>query len=76
MPHYKDNPFNGEYQGEKVVDSESGYSCPNCGGMISDKTLVERSEPEFVSREEPAYIWYELHKCERCETYYSLQNGT
>mgnify|MGYP001378501293 CR=1 FL=1 len=59
-----------------VIESTTGYSCPNCGAICSDKTLISRTEAEFEELPDPHYSWVETHKCQKCETLYLLHNGT
>ena len=59
-----------------VIESITGYSCPNCGAICSDKTLVSMTEVIFNELPDPHYDWDEIHKCQKCETYYLLNNGT
>ena len=59
-----------------VIESTTGYSCPNCGAICSDKTLISRTEAEFEELPDPHYSWEENHKCQKCETLYLLHNGT
>jgi hypothetical protein len=59
-----------------VIESTTGYSCPNCGAICSDKTLISRTEFEFEELPDPHYSWDETHKCQKCETLYLLHNGT
>jgi len=58
------------------IESTTGYSCPNCGAICSDKTLISRTEAEFEELPYPHYSWEETHKCQKCETLYLLHNGT
>ena len=60
----------------EIIKSTTGYSCPNCGKVCSDKTLISKTEPEFEEYPEPHYTWTEVHKCDKCETKYQLINGT
>lgn len=60
-----------EYQ---VVESENGFSCPNCGTV--DYNLVYKSPIELEYDPDPHYEWQEVHKCTKCETFYLLYNGT
>ena len=30
-----------------VIESTTGYSCPNCGAICSDKTLISKTETIF-----------------------------
>ena len=59
-----------------VIESKTGYSCPNCGTICSDRTLISRTDSEFVEYPDPHYSWDETHKCQKCETLYLLHNGT
>ena len=70
----KDNDVN-SLLGE-VIESTTGYSCPNCGAICSDKTLISRTDFEFKDYPDPHYSWDETHKCQKCETLYLLHNGT
>ena len=70
----KDNDVN-TLLGE-VIESTTGYSCPNCGAICSDKTLISRTDFEFEDYPGPHYSWDETHKCQKCETLYLLHNGT
>jgi hypothetical protein len=56
--------------------STSGYSCPNCGAVCSDKTLLKQTKPEFCDEPEYHYEWIETHKCSKCETIYKLNKAT
>lgn len=59
-----------------VIESTTGYSCPNCGAICSDKTRISITETEFKELPDPHYSWEETHKCQKCETLYLLHNGT
>jgi len=59
-----------------VIESTTGYSCPNCGAICSDRTLISRTDAEFKEYPDPHYSWDETHKCQKCETLYLLHNGT
>lgn len=59
-----------------VIESTTGYSCPNCGVVCSDRTLISRTDPEFEEYPYQHYNWDETHKCQKCETLYLLHNGT
>ena len=59
-----------------VIESTTGYSCPNCGATCSAATLVARTNSEFDYHPDPHYSWDEFHKCQNCETLYLLHNGT
>lgn len=59
-----------------VIESTTGYSCPNCGAICSHRTLISRTEAEFEEYPEPHYSWDETHKCQKCGTLYLLHNGT
>lgn len=69
----------------EIVKSTTGYSCPNCGTMClhgkveEGGTLVSMINFTFTDGGEfndPHYAWSEVHKCQKCETVYSLENGT
>lgn len=59
-----------------VIESTTGYSCPNCGAICSVKTMVSKTETIFNEIPYPHYSWEETHKCQKCETLYLLHNGT
>ena len=59
-----------------VIESTTGYSCPNCGEICSDRTLISTTDSEFKEFPSPHYSWDETHKCQKCETLYLLHNGT
>jgi predicted RNA-binding Zn-ribbon protein involved in translation (DUF1610 family) len=59
-----------------VIESTTGYSCPNCGAIRSEKTMVSKTETIFNEMPDPHYSWDETHKCQKCETMYLLHNGT
>jgi hypothetical protein len=59
-----------------VIESITGYSCPNCGAICSKKTIVSKTETIFEEIPDPHYRWDETHKCQKCETLYLLHNGT
>lgn len=61
---------------EDVIKSFTGYSCPNCGAVSSEHTLVSRTDPDFSYEPDPHYSWTETHSCKQCRTLYSLENGT
>lgn len=61
---------------EEILESVTGYSCPNCGRICSDHTLVSRTEPVFAEYPDYHYEWDETHKCLACETTYIIHNGT
>jgi predicted RNA-binding Zn-ribbon protein involved in translation (DUF1610 family) len=65
-----------KFCGEDVIESTTGYSCPNCGAICSDKTLISRTDSKFEEDPNPHYSWDETHKCQKCETLYLLHNGT
>jgi len=58
----------------EIIESKSGYSCPNCEAICSDKTMVSRTE--IIFNDDGFYEWDETHKCQNCETIYLLHNGT
>lgn len=60
----------------KYPESLTGYSCPNCGAICGNHTLLSRTEPEFSYQPGPHYSWEETHKCKKCETIYTLKNST
>ena len=59
-----------------VIESTTGYSCPNCGAVCSEKTLILKTETMFEEWPDPHYSWDETHKCQKCETLYLLHNST
>ena len=59
-----------------IIESLTGYSCPNCGCISSDKSLKHKSETEFDYFPDPHYKWIEIHECVKCDTIYSILNGT
>lgn len=59
-----------------IPTSITGYSCPNCGAICSDKTLISKSEIDFLCDPDPHYAWDEIHQCQECDTTYLLHNGT
>ena len=59
-----------------IIESTTGYSCPNCGAICSNKTLKSKTEVEFDEYPDPHYSWDEIHTCQKCETIYLLHNGT
>lgn len=59
-----------------ILKSITGYSCPNCGSICSEKTLKSRTDAEFNEFPHTHYSWKELHVCAMCETEYILNNGT
>ena len=59
-----------------VIESTTGYSCPNCGAICSEQTIVSKTEMIFEELPDPHYSWDETHKCQKCETLYLLHNGT
>ena len=61
---------------ENLIESTTGYSCPNCGAICSEKTIVSKTETIFEELPDPHYSWDETHKCQKCETLYLLHNGT
>lgn len=65
------NPSSGD-----VLESKTGYSCPNCGAMCSGETFVSKTETVFEQVPGPHYSWDETHKCWSCGTLYFLHNGT
>ena len=70
----KDNNVNA--LSSAVIESTTGYSCPNCGTICSDRTLISKTDFEFKEYPGPHYSWDETHKCQKCETLYLLHNGT
>jgi len=61
---------------EVPIKSVTNYSCPNCGGYCSEKTLISKTTPEWCYVPDPCYNWKETHRCHMCETLYTLNNGT
>lgn len=61
---------------QAIIESKTGYSCPNCGSICSDKTFITKTETIFEQYPNPHYAWDEIHKCNKCETMYLLHNGT
>lgn len=59
-----------------VIESTTGYSCPNCGAICSEKTIVSKTKAIFEELPDPHYSWDETHKCQKCETLYLLHNRT
>ncbi len=39
-----------------VIESTTGYSCPNCGAVCSDSTLISRTDSEFEEYSEISKI--------------------
>ena len=66
----------GRFLRQDVIKSTTGYSCPNCGTICSDRTLILRTDFKFEEDPNPHYSWDETHKCQKCETLYLLHNGT
>lgn len=62
----------------KYKKSVSGFSCPVCGRIASDKEIVRKTKPEFHAdgNEDPHYEWKEYYKCSKCESFYYINNGT
>jgi predicted RNA-binding Zn-ribbon protein involved in translation (DUF1610 family) len=58
----------------KILKSVTGYSCPNCGAICSDHSFVSATKKEMNHNYN--YSWTETHKCTKCETIYTLENGT
>lgn len=59
-----------------MINSKTGYSCPNCGAICSEYSLQTVGEPEWFEEPDPHYSWTEIHICQTCETEYTLINGT
>ena len=59
-----------------VIESTTGYSCPNCGAICTEKTMVSKTETIFEELPDPHYSWDEKKKKKKCETLYLLHNGT
>lgn len=59
---------------KKLPVTKSGYSCPYCNMICSEKTLLERSEP--TQGQEGDWNWIEKHQCNRCGKRYLIPNGT
>lgn len=59
-----------------VIESITDYSCPNCGAICSDTTLISQTCSKLEEYPSQHYIWDEFHKCQNCETLYLLHNGT
>jgi hypothetical protein len=57
----------------KAIDS---VYCPQCGMMISEKTLQFRGDMEYVEGPEFGMEWEETHLCLRCETVFIVKNST
>jgi hypothetical protein len=63
-------------EGNTVVESKSGFSCPKCNAVCSDYTFMTQTEAVFKEVPDPHYSWDETHKCTNCDTLYFLHNGT
>lgn len=61
---------------EEFPKSITGYSCPVCGSIATERTLIHSTPEEFVPEPDPHYAWVETHKCCKCGTTYTLNNGT
>jgi hypothetical protein len=59
-----------------IVESKTGYTCPNCETVCSEQSIISKTDPVFVEEPDPHYSWDETHKCVSCETVYILHNGT
>ena len=57
-----------------AIKSKNNYSCPKCGAWCVKPTMVAMTEPDFFG--DSSYTWQELHKCPKCETLYTIENGT
>ena len=69
--------YNGFGLLNSVEESLTGYSCPNCNERCcGDETMISKSRITFKESPDPHYSWYEIHKCQKCETLYLLHNGT
>jgi predicted RNA-binding Zn-ribbon protein involved in translation (DUF1610 family) len=73
---YKNMPEASEGELKGLKEAYMGIRCPNCGDMITDKTLKAASQMEFSYDPEPHYSWVEVHQCNSCETRFKLKNGT
>lgn len=61
--------------GQMNKKSAASCSCPNCGALVSHKTLISRDNME-PGAEPGNYTWTEKHRCQQCETEYTIDNGT
>lgn len=61
---------------KRIYKSKTGYSCPKCEAICSEKTLMSRTKPVLCDGNEKYYTWDEKHKCFKCDTMYILNNGT
>lgn len=68
--------YNGFGLLNSVEESLNGYSCPKCNESSSDETITSKSKIIYKQFPDPHYSWYEIHKCQKCETLYLLHNGT
>lgn len=66
-----------------ILKSVTGYSCPNCGAICSTSkavgpgsSFISSTKPEFKMLPDPHYDWVETHQCLKCDTIYTLDNGT
>ena len=68
--------LNSGFELDEPKKSITGYSCPECGACsCSEITLINKTESIFNEEPDPHYSWTETHKCQKCETIYTLENG-
>jgi len=60
----------------KLPESTTGYTCPNCERICGRDSYVSMSKVTFKGDHNPQYSWVETHKCLKCGISYNLHNGT
>ena len=61
---------------DKIVESISGFSCPNCNTTYSETSMINSSDSVFEQFPDPHYKWLEIYCCNNCKTIYSINNAT
>lgn len=57
-----------------VIESVTGHSCPNCGTISSDESIITRFKSTFEVDSTPQYSEDEIHICHKCGIMYLLRN--
>ena len=58
------------------MDQQIKYSCPICGEIATNDSLISSSEITFNISPDPHYSWVETHNCKACNITYTIKNNT
>ena len=64
------------YRWRNAPVTKTGYSCPNCGTICTEKTMISMTKPRLMGIEQESYSWLETHRCQKCKKLYCIPNGT